>query len=379
MVDYREHAPSVSREAEPLPQSRNGTGLGTGQESIEDKLRREARLVGIGLSAPLRDIQESPIGESALKYGTMIGLGVGLGLLSRYPGSKLLGVGARQLSTAFGIASLPYVGLSTYDTATALKDNWDSDKNWETNVAKVERSLGSLTTMLAVGGASIAGTRLLYTPTSALKSMSQDTMVRVHGREPMTIGKADMPISEGSGTIVSADGRVLTAFHVVGEHFGSMPLSQYPLYSKLSMTLPSGKTIPARVVGVSPELDLALIKPAQPLGYSLPFRNPASDFHLGTKVATTGFPHGEPLRSFPGKIIEGDPYLVQTTAFSKPGMSGGAISDTKGRIHSVVSGGSDAANGQVTTFGPSLQAIHRLLNATAKLDDTAEVLVVPPP
>ena len=63
--------------------------------------------------------------------------------------------------------------------------------------------------------------------------------------------------SLGSGVIVSADGLVLTNNHVVAGESGRLSLRQLPA---VSVTLGDNREIEARIVGVDPATDLALLK-----------------------------------------------------------------------------------------------------------------------
>jgi len=83
----------------------------------------------------------------------------------------------------------------------------------------------------------------------------------------------------GSGVIVSSDGYILTNYHVVS---GA---------EAIQVGLSDGRSAPARVVGVDPDTDLALIK------INLPHLRPihmgrSDDLHVGDVVLAIGDPYG---------------------------------------------------------------------------------------
>ena len=143
--------------------------------------------------------------------------------------------------------------------------------------------------------------------------------------------------SLGSGVIVSADGLVLTNNHVVAGESGRLSLRQLPA---VSVTLGDNREIEARIVGVDPATDLALLKidagrlPTIPWGDSdqlkvaqwvLAIGNP---FQLDQTV-TLG------IVSALGRTnvgISAYEDFIQTDAAINPGNSGGALVNTRGEL-----------------------------------------------
>ena len=143
--------------------------------------------------------------------------------------------------------------------------------------------------------------------------------------------------SLGSGVIVSADGLVLTNNHVVAGESGRISLSQLPA---VSVTLGDNREVEARIVGVDPATDLALLKidagrlPTIPWGDSdqlkvaewvLAIGNP---FQLDQTV-TLG------IVSALGRTnvgISAYEDFIQTDAAINPGNSGGALVNTRGEL-----------------------------------------------
>ncbi len=148
----------------------------------------------------------------------------------------------------------------------------------------------------------------------------------------------------GSGVIIDERGTVLTNFHVVmGSLRGSRP-------GRMKCGLPGGRLVEARVVGIDPGGDLAVLRihgrkgekfPWAPLGseedlepgdFVLAMGNPfllATDF---TPTVTLGIVSG--LRRYlPGrKGMLVYPDCLQTDAAVNPGNSGGPLFDARGRV-----------------------------------------------
>ncbi|MGH2348117.1 MAG: S1C family serine protease [bacterium] len=134
----------------------------------------------------------------------------------------------------------------------------------------------------------------------------------------------------GSGVIVNADGTILTNNHVVENA------------QQIKVTLLSGKTYSARIIGTDRFADLAVIKvdapdalPAAPLGSSsglkvgqlaIAIGNP---FGLGHTVTVGVVSALNRSIQVPGVVIEN---LLQTDAPINPGNSGGALVDSGGRV-----------------------------------------------
>ncbi len=135
----------------------------------------------------------------------------------------------------------------------------------------------------------------------------------------------------GSGVIIRADGLILTNYHVIQ---GAQDIT---------VTLVSGKQLPARVVGGDRFADMAVLRvdsdrplPVVPLGSSSALKvgqlgiaigNP---FGLGSSV-TVGVISAlnRSIQISPDFVVES---LIQTDAAINPGNSGGALVDSAGRL-----------------------------------------------
>ncbi len=133
--------------------------------------------------------------------------------------------------------------------------------------------------------------------------------------------------SLGSGFIISSDGYILTNNHVVDKA------------RDIRVALDDGRVLEAKLVGRSPEIDVALIKveadglPAAVLGDS-------DRTEVGDWVMAVGNPFGlshtvtKGIVSAKGRVIGAGPYdnLIQTDAAINPGNSGGPLFDLQGGV-----------------------------------------------
>jgi len=134
--------------------------------------------------------------------------------------------------------------------------------------------------------------------------------------------------SLGSGVIMSAQGHVLTNYHVIR---GA---------DAIQVALRDGRTAPAKVVGVDPETDIAVLKiglkdlPAITLGHSERLR-------VGDVVLAIGNPFGVGQTVTMGIVsatgrnklgINTFENFIQTDAAINPGNSGGALVDAAGDL-----------------------------------------------
>jgi serine protease Do len=150
--------------------------------------------------------------------------------------------------------------------------------------------------------------------------------------------------SIGSGFVIDADGYILTNAHVVsGARRVQIVLPAGNADGTLATAL-SGRSalIPARVVGITSELDLALLKvdgmklPALPLAHYSEVRQGETVFAFGSPVGLrNSLTHG--LVSAVARQIDPDSPLIyiQTDAPINPGNSGGPLVNIRGEVVGV--------------------------------------------
>jgi S1-C subfamily serine protease len=146
----------------------------------------------------------------------------------------------------------------------------------------------------------------------------------------------EVPQGSGSGFVWDDQGHIVTNFHVVGSA------------QRLSVTLSDQKSFPARVVGVEPRKDLAVLK-IETNGVKLhPIQLPDASHKLevGQKVIAIGNPFGldhtvtTGIVSALGREVDGAGGvsirdMIQTDAAINPGNSGGPLLDSAGRLIGV--------------------------------------------
>lgn len=143
--------------------------------------------------------------------------------------------------------------------------------------------------------------------------------------------------SEGSGIIYTADGYIVTNYHVIEDAISNQSIS------KVYVTLPnSDEEIEASIIGADSVTDIAVIK-IQKEGLSAATFDDSNNLKVGELVVTIGNPLG---RELAGSITvgyvsalnrtltsNGRTYkLLQTDAAINPGNSGGALVSSSGKV-----------------------------------------------
>jgi S1-C subfamily serine protease len=144
-----------------------------------------------------------------------------------------------------------------------------------------------------------------------------------------------IPRGTGSGFIWDKQGRIVTNYHVIQNA------------NVADVTLPSGKTYGARLVGGAPEQDLAVIQISAPESEMKPITvGTSKELRVGQKVWAIGDPFGldqtlttgiisalnREMEEEGGQVLRG---LIQTDAAINPGNSGGPLLDSSGRLIGV--------------------------------------------
>ena len=154
-------------------------------------------------------------------------------------------------------------------------------------------------------------------------------------QNPLSFDVAKIPQGTGSGFVWDRNGHVVTNFHVAEAG------------QELSVVLADRSEWPARVVGVAPDKDIAVLKIDAPTEKLTPLPvGGSSDLLVGQRVYAVGNPFGldntltvgvvsalgRELQSPSGRTIRD---VIQTDAAINPGNSGGPLIDSHGRLIGV--------------------------------------------
>lgn len=170
----------------------------------------------------------------------------------------------------------------------------------------------------------------------ALKCTDSVVGIRTTTSVMSFFGGSQEQTGTGSGVVYTADGYIITNYHVIGDAVKSTN-------SKIDVFIGSNssKSYPATVVGYNISCDLAVIK-INATGLTPVELGNSDDLSVGQYVVTIGAPGGlEFMGSVTYGIISGldrivstnsTLKLIQTDAAINPGNSGGALLDASGKL-----------------------------------------------
>jgi len=169
---------------------------------------------------------------------------------------------------------------------------------------------------------------------ASLSVVNITTIVEVR-RNRFSLDITEIPQGSGSGFIWDREGHVVTNFHVVDGG------------RRWTVTLGDHSTYEAKLVGVAPDKDLAVLKIEAPSSQLIPLPvGESRDLAVGQRVLAIGNPFGldqtltvgvvsalgRELRSPSGRTIRD---VVQTDAAINPGNSGGPLLNSSGSLIGV--------------------------------------------
>ena len=170
--------------------------------------------------------------------------------------------------------------------------------------------------------------QVLETPDNSQKD---SLLGRFFGQQSPHSNRFNTKTSLGSGVILTADGLVLTNYHVVANT------------KQIKVTLMDGRSVAAERVGSDPETDLALLKIKLTDLPTIPLSN-SDQLEVGDIVLAIGNPYGvgqtvtQGIISATGRDRVGlNTYenFIQTDAAINPGNSGGALINTHGELVAI--------------------------------------------
>ncbi len=158
------------------------------------------------------------------------------------------------------------------------------------------------------------------------------------GDNPDMFGsRGSVESSLGSGVVVSADGYILTNNHVVAGESGRISLRDLP---QITVGLADSRELPAKIIGVDPPTDLALLKidarNLRPIPWGDSSRLKVAEWVLAignpfqlNQTVTLGIVSAVGRRNLGVSAYED---FIQTDAAINPGNSGGALVNGRGEL-----------------------------------------------
>jgi serine protease Do len=213
-------------------------------------------------------------------------------------------------------------------------------------------------------------------------------VVRARGRD-VTAGGETRFAETGSGVLISKDGKVMTAAHVVHS------------MDEITVQFLGGDTVAARVVTSEPAADLSLLQLERvPPGSAVARMADSDTAQVGDEVIVVGAPYGLShslsvghisARWAPNTVYRSMPLaeFFQTDAVINTGNSGGPMFSTKGEVIGIVShnisksGGSEGL-GFVVTLNTARQLLFERRSFWSGMeglmlsDELADLLNLPP-
>ena len=179
-------------------------------------------------------------------------------------------------------------------------------------------------------------------------------VIRSRGRDVAESGQVRFG-EVGSGVLISADGKVMTAAHVV------------QAMDEINVEFIGGETVPARVVASEPAADLSLLQLDRvPAGVKVARLANSSAVRVGDQVLVVGAPYGlsyslsvgyVSARWAPNTVYRAFPLaeFLQTDATINTGNSGGPMFNLAGEVvgivsHNISKGGGSEGLGFVVTI-----------------------------
>jgi serine protease Do len=212
-------------------------------------------------------------------------------------------------------------------------------------------------------------------------------VIRGRGRDVTASGQTRYT-ETGSGVLVSTDGQVMTASHVVHA------------LDEITVEFLGGETVTAKVIASEPAADLSLLKLDRvPPGSRVSPMADSSTVHVGDQVLIVGAPYGLShslsvgyisARWAPNTVYRTMPLaeFFQTDAVINTGNSGGPMFSMKGEVvgivsHNISKGGGSEGLGFVVTLNTARQLLLEKksfwsgLEGVVLTDEQADLLNLP--
>ncbi len=170
---------------------------------------------------------------------------------------------------------------------------------------------------------------------AASKAMASVVFINAYERVGTSLFRNEVKREKGSGVIISSDGDIITSYHVIANA------------DFIEITLADKREFVAKVIGIDPVSDIALLKiEAEQLPHLL-FTN-SDSLNVGDWVLAVGNPFGLQSTVTAGivsakardiDIIDKHDIgsYIQTDAVLNPGSSGGALVNARGQLMGICS------------------------------------------
>ena len=202
-------------------------------------------------------------------------------------------------------------------------------KGDQTSIYVSNREPVEVTPVAVDGKTAMTFSELYATNVNSCVSINASATTNVFGQQ------AQVMASSGSGFIITTDGYIVTNYHVIS---GS---------DTVQVTLYSGKTYDATVVGGDSEYDIAVLKIDADEELTPVVIGDSDALNVGDDIAAIGNPLGELTFSMSEGIVsttnrlinvDGTPFnMIQITAAVNSGNSGGPLFNIYGEVVGIVS------------------------------------------
>jgi S1-C subfamily serine protease len=227
--------------------------------------------------------------------------------------------------------------------------------------------------------AALAATVLIASPAAAQKpatpgeraGVSAEAHARYErardsvGQIRVLLGASESHSATGTGFVVGR-GLILTNYHVVSDK------AMEPDVYRLEWVLPDGRRGPLQILAVDVIHDLALVKGDTGEVHALAFREPSLE--KGEKGFSLGYPLNQGLAVvegiYNGRSEEQYYETIHFTGAVNPGMSGGPVVDSNGRVFGV--NVATRNRGQLVSFLVPAKFAKRLLERAADGTDRGQ-------
>lgn len=232
------------------------------------------------------------------------------------------------------IVALILCGTLTLTGALGIARYFDKKNNntpaTQTQIAVSERPKADVSTVKVSGGKQLSFTEIYAANVDSCVSINVSSTSYNFFEQPV------QSASSGSGFIITADGYIVTNYHVISGG------------TNVSVTLNNGTTYQAQVIGGEPDYDIAVLKvdPGETALQSVVIGQ-SSNLLVGEDIVAIGNPLGELTFSLSEGIVsclnreinvEGTPFnMIQISAAVNSGNSGGPLFNTYGEVVGIVS------------------------------------------